>query len=1363
MNAKAATCPPSELLSAFGLGKLDAGRAETVHQHLETCVDCRRIVASVSGERSIESLRGEQQAAQVSNTSNPPQPSDVKQQASRSLSGKSESIVRHASETIAGRGQSFAAPSPEPLIADANLAAPPELANHPDYELLKELGRGGMGVVYLARNRMLDRLEVLKVVSRSLLDRPGALERFQQEIRAAARLQHPNIVAAYNALRIGELLVLAMEYVPGEDLSQLIARRGALPVVNAAFYAQQAALGLQHAHEKGLVHRDIKPNNLILAKEGKRHIVKILDFGLAKATSEKQAEGSLTRTGQMLGTPDYVAPEQMLDAQKADIRADIYSLGCTLYYLLAGRPPFEGNSLYEILQSHHVKVAPPLNELRPEVPAELAAVVSYMMAKRPDERYQTPGDVAKALLPFFNPGATKAKQATSMPPTPQGLVTSALPAGMTPLAAASVASVQSPMPHPGVAPAAAIPTSHLRGTSASSGVFNAKRLSKTTNSTRSKRARRKPPRTGSFVAISIGVAGIAALLWFRLDHSILQPFDDRQTAAHEEGSRAQSNSIDVPDGASTSEPASAVRSADKPLNPASEPALKTTSPAPSLAKSDSRVDVTASSSGRDFAPSEPTSATKPGNLNATSSVSTLPSDQSVYQSSEVLKFSGSQSVKLRDVYYHAGDPITFEAFVTPDSNGAIEQTIIGNCQHSGVYLSIERGHWEFGVHGASAYSTAVSDAPPLAGVKSHVAGVLDGKKLSLFVNGKQQARSAVLAGIHRESTRPFFIGADPNDQNDPEHFFHGVISDVRISSTARYLADFAPPVRVVGDPVSVAVLPLREGKGDIAFDASGNHRDGRINNAQWIRVERTTPSAVESNKPASAFDEAPPSHPALTDGWVDILDWAAGVDWAPRGIDWNDNCEQPPTKDGITLKWQKPSRFPLPAIIDGDYEMEVEFTRHAGNEGVALCFPVGIHNMRLGIGSYGGTIAGVSWIDGKPYRDGNSTTQRPCPIANGQRHRILLRANHDRDRASIKIDWDDAKDYITWQGPYASLTNSDGDGLGLSMVRHVWLTAWEGRVTFHAVRVRMTSGTVRRDSITAGDRQRDLAQGLVRLIGSPAISPSVEWGQFVINQIPLEHGPSDDERLWPLISREFSVCREFYGAHAPSRLNCPVPRGAKSFTAVGYNHNSRSVKYIVSVDGREIYDSGVTGIALVRVAIPTGSKTLELVVDPAGSKDLDQSYWCYPRFYSTPIEKVTEKTMDGKPGPLKFSIASHTVGVGDLTNNAPIAGTNTVPIELRDAIPCDEFILAHAISTVSYTVPMGMTRFTAIGYCVRSQHVKYQVWADGKMVYESPIAGIIPIDVRLPLGTRTIKLRVDDLGPNNWDMSMWCYPRLSAR
>ncbi|HVC93699.1 MAG TPA: protein kinase, partial [Pirellulales bacterium] len=335
MGAKNGMCPPETVLAEFGLGKLDAASAVSVSLHLETCSDCQQRVANLSGDSFVDRLRAGRIAKRDNSGIAPP---------------------AHPKPTEAWDGHALGR-NP----ASSNDAVPTELANHRDYELIKELGRGGMGVVYLARNRMMDRLEVLKVVSKALLDRPGALERFQQEIRSAAKLSHPNIVAAYSVLQPGDLLVFAMEYVRGQDLSQVVKARGQLPVANAAFYTHQVALGLQHAYEKGMVHRDIKPNNLMLTVEGKKHVIKILDFGLSKATSEKSAGTSLTKSGQMLGTPDYMSPEQTLNAQQADIRADIYSLGCTLYYLLSGGPPFQEASLYGILEAHQKRDAIWLN------------------------------------------------------------------------------------------------------------------------------------------------------------------------------------------------------------------------------------------------------------------------------------------------------------------------------------------------------------------------------------------------------------------------------------------------------------------------------------------------------------------------------------------------------------------------------------------------------------------------------------------------------------------------------------------------------------------------------------------------------------------------------------------------------------------------------------------------------------------------------------------------------------------------------------------------------------------------------------------------------------------------------------------
>ncbi len=371
MDARPDQHPTDQTLSSYGLGKLDDASADAVNKHLEQCPDCRNRVAEMSADSFLERVR------------------DVQKPAGDMTFGQS----RRGGMQRNKAANAVAAPPASTL--------PPDLAEHPDYEIKRELGRGGMGVVYLAHNRLMGRDEVLKVMSRQIMERPGVLERFLREIRAVGKLRHPNIVTAYHAIRLRDSIVFAMEFVEGLDLSRIVKAKGPLLVNHACNFIYQAALGLQHAHEEGLVHRDIKPGNLMLASERSKATIKILDFGLAKVTREQKVDSTLTSEGQALGTPDFIAPEQIIDAQSADIRADIYSLGATLYYLLTGRPPFQANSLYDIYQAHISRDADLLNFVRPQVPSELAALVAKMMAKDPARRFQTPGEVAQALAPFF--------------------------------------------------------------------------------------------------------------------------------------------------------------------------------------------------------------------------------------------------------------------------------------------------------------------------------------------------------------------------------------------------------------------------------------------------------------------------------------------------------------------------------------------------------------------------------------------------------------------------------------------------------------------------------------------------------------------------------------------------------------------------------------------------------------------------------------------------------------------------------------------------------------------------------------------------------------------------------------------------
>jgi serine/threonine protein kinase/WD40 repeat protein len=267
------------------------------------------------------------------------------------------------------------------------------------YLLLDRLGEGGMGQVFKAQHRHMDRIVALKLMRKEKLDSPNAVARFFQEVQAAARLTHPNIVIAFDAGQAGNIFYFSMEYVDGTDLQRLVRERGPLPVVQACDYIRQAAMGLQHAHEQGLVHRDIKPSNLLVAG-GSSPVVKILDMGLARLGGSFESERNLTKMGQVLGTPDYLAPEQAIDARNVDIRADIYSLGCTLYFLLTGRAPFRAEALAELLLKHQMEPPPLLRKVLPDAPAALEALLLQMMAKKPGDRPATPLEVALAMEPL---------------------------------------------------------------------------------------------------------------------------------------------------------------------------------------------------------------------------------------------------------------------------------------------------------------------------------------------------------------------------------------------------------------------------------------------------------------------------------------------------------------------------------------------------------------------------------------------------------------------------------------------------------------------------------------------------------------------------------------------------------------------------------------------------------------------------------------------------------------------------------------------------------------------------------------------------------------------------------------------------
>ncbi len=345
-------CPTREELTNFINGRVSPSRLSCIADHLDGCTTCSALLTEAANRN----------------------PSDR------------DPLVNRLSKINFVEGQKGPRTSNDPF----------ELNELSRYELIAEVGEGGMGQVFKARHKMMKRTVALKTIRPELLNHPEAVKRFAKEARAAARLSHPNIVTAFDAEQAGDMHLLVMEYVEGVHLAKLVNQAGPLPVDRAIDYTCQASLGLQHAHERKMVHRDIKPQNLMLASDG---VIKILDFGLSKFRRDLELgendsvadETILTLNNTSLGTQGFIAPEQAADARSVDIRSDIYSLGCTMFFMLTNRPPYYG------MPPNEPSGIPDVTRFRADLPVGLPEILNKMMAPRPDDRYDSPNEVAEAL------------------------------------------------------------------------------------------------------------------------------------------------------------------------------------------------------------------------------------------------------------------------------------------------------------------------------------------------------------------------------------------------------------------------------------------------------------------------------------------------------------------------------------------------------------------------------------------------------------------------------------------------------------------------------------------------------------------------------------------------------------------------------------------------------------------------------------------------------------------------------------------------------------------------------------------------------------------------------------------------------
>ena len=363
-------CPTHDELLSYVVGRLPDDSADAVAVHVDACSDCQMTLSDVNDDEDTLVVGLRESAAD-----NPYQDEPECGQFLSEL------------EFLMSPGEAL-----------------PQLGQLGEYQLLEKLGQGGMGTVYKAVHTKLDRMVALKVLPQSRMDDPRAVARFEREMKAVGALDHPNIVRGHDAREIDGTRLLVMEYIEGLDLSKLVRRLGPLPIADACELVRQVAEGLQAAHQHGLVHRDVKPSNLMLADTGE---VKLLDLGLARIVvdqlADQPADVEMTEAGQTMGTADYMAPEQASDSRKVDIRADIYGLGCTLYKLLCGHAPFSSsqyNSAFDKMKAHTTEPIPSIQDRRDEVPDALAAVLDRMLAKDPADRFAEPSEVAEAIEPF---------------------------------------------------------------------------------------------------------------------------------------------------------------------------------------------------------------------------------------------------------------------------------------------------------------------------------------------------------------------------------------------------------------------------------------------------------------------------------------------------------------------------------------------------------------------------------------------------------------------------------------------------------------------------------------------------------------------------------------------------------------------------------------------------------------------------------------------------------------------------------------------------------------------------------------------------------------------------------------------------